>query len=99
MPKTSRSTEQTPLLTHTQNDDMYERFTPAQKRVVVALVSWSGLIPCECLVLVLGAKDITHIIIIVFVSGSFIPCIPQIAFELDTSAPVVRQVVLLRLSM
>lgn len=29
--------------------DVYERFSPLQKRICVALVSWAALLPCECI--------------------------------------------------
>ena len=30
-----------------KHDLFYQRFKPAQKRVIIALISWAGLIPCE----------------------------------------------------
>ncbi|GBE82904.1 MFS general substrate transporter [Sparassis crispa] len=53
-----------------EHEKVYLRFSPRQKRVVVAVVSWAGLIP-------------------LFVSGSFVPSIPQIARELHSTGPVI----------
>ncbi|KIM80027.1 hypothetical protein PILCRDRAFT_73598 [Piloderma croceum F 1598] len=65
------SSEETPLLIEQRNHNaVYNRFTRRQKRVIVAVVSWAGLLP-------------------LFVSGSFIPTIPQVAYDLDSSGPVV----------
>ncbi|KAF9009714.1 major facilitator superfamily domain-containing protein [Cyathus striatus] len=70
-------TERTPLLgdtteldVHARHEAVYRRFSPAQKRVLVALVSVSGLLP-------------------LFISGTFIPSIPQIAKDLNSTGPVV----------
>ncbi|KIY48200.1 MFS general substrate transporter [Fistulina hepatica ATCC 64428] len=65
--------EETPLLVPPndvnsifKHEAVYARFSPARKRVFVALVSWCGLLP-------------------LFVSGTFLPSIPQIAKDLRTS--------------
>ncbi|TFY79438.1 hypothetical protein EWM64_g4574 [Hericium alpestre] len=50
-------------------DDVYKRFSKTQKRGIVALVSWAGLVP-------------------LFVSGSFIPAIPQVAREFNCTGSV-----------
>ncbi|KAF4579722.1 hypothetical protein EYR40_000100 [Pleurotus pulmonarius] len=67
------STEETPLLAegHTPLDHsrVYDRFSPSKKRVILAMVSCSGVIP-------------------LFVSGVFIPAIPQIARDLLTTPEV-----------
>ncbi|KAF8803996.1 MFS general substrate transporter [Phlegmacium glaucopus] len=68
------SSEETPLLPprnldHDHNE-VYKRFTPARKRGILAIVSFTGLIP-------------------LFVSGTFIPSIPQIAKDLDSTGPIV----------
>ncbi|THH13705.1 hypothetical protein EW146_g6541 [Bondarzewia mesenterica] len=62
------STEESPLLTSAvdKHAALYNRFSKSKKRVIVALVSWAGLIP-------------------LFVTGSFIPSIPQIAREFNTT--------------
>ena len=50
------STEETPLLTGTtsisdpeilKHDLLYQRFSPSQKRTIVALISYAAVIPCE----------------------------------------------------
>ncbi|KAF5349687.1 hypothetical protein D9756_008816 [Leucocoprinus leucothites] len=64
--------ERTPLLENDPGkvDLLYDRFSPAKKRLIVAIVSWGGLVPF-------------------FTSGTFIPSIPQIAKELDTTGEAV----------
>ncbi|KDQ59898.1 hypothetical protein JAAARDRAFT_126502 [Jaapia argillacea MUCL 33604] len=64
--------EESPLLSTTEIDHnaIYNRFTSSQKRIIVAQVSWAGLIP-------------------LFVSGSFVPMIPQIAQEFDSTGPII----------
>ncbi|KAI0781543.1 MFS general substrate transporter [Trametes elegans] len=57
---------------------LYQRFTPAQKRVIVALISWAAVIPF-------------------LASGSFIPSIPEIARELESTGPVISLAVSLSL--
>jgi len=69
------SSEDSPLLGSNdpeviQHEAVYLRFTPAQKRVIVAVVSASGLVPF-------------------FVSGTFIPAIPQISKELNSTGAVI----------
>ncbi|EKM56177.1 uncharacterized protein PHACADRAFT_95579 [Phanerochaete carnosa HHB-10118-sp] len=62
------ASEETPLLDDDvrKHEEVYKRFRPSQKRVIVALISLAGLIP-------------------LFVSGTFIPSIPQIAKDLNTT--------------
>lgn len=46
------SSEETPLLVEQRNHNaVYDRFTRRQKRVIVAVVSWAGLLPCTSLIL------------------------------------------------
>ncbi|KAF9009711.1 hypothetical protein BDQ17DRAFT_1348691 [Cyathus striatus] len=75
-------TERTPLLSdgwtvHTQHEALYQRFSPTQKRVLVALVSVSGLLLCR---FTSRSTNQPHIFTLipckVFISGSFIPSIP-----------------------
>lgn len=42
--------ERTPLLENDacKADLIYERFSKSKKRLIVAIVSWGGLVPCEC---------------------------------------------------
>ncbi|GJE88175.1 MFS general substrate transporter [Phanerochaete sordida] len=65
--------EETPLLDDAvrKHEEVYNRFTPAQKRTITALISLAGLLP-------------------LFVSGTFIPSIPQIAKDLNTTGSVVN---------
>ncbi|KII89528.1 hypothetical protein PLICRDRAFT_109834 [Plicaturopsis crispa FD-325 SS-3] len=60
-----------PASTINPHDAVYERFTRPQKRIILSLVSWSGLLP-------------------LFVSGSFVPSIPQIARDFDTTGPIIN---------
>ncbi|KIM49869.1 hypothetical protein M413DRAFT_117879 [Hebeloma cylindrosporum] len=63
--------EQTPLVSSPgKHEDVYKRFKPAKKRVIVTLVSVTGLLA-------------------LFVSGTFVPSIPQIAKDLDSTGPIV----------
>ncbi|KAK7057497.1 MFS general substrate transporter [Favolaschia claudopus] len=64
---------ETPLLisgAELAHEQIYKRFSPARKRVIVALVSCSATLP-------------------MFASGSFIPSIPQISKDLNSTGPVV----------
>ncbi|KDR82160.1 hypothetical protein GALMADRAFT_135523 [Galerina marginata CBS 339.88] len=61
--------EETPLL-QSKHEEVYKRFKPAQKRLILAIVSVTGLLP-------------------LFVAGTFIPSIPQIAKDLDSSGAIV----------
>lgn len=77
---------------------VYSRFSEKKKALIVFLVSWAGLIPCASHLPVVGAYYATHTCIItdryppVFVSGSFVPSIPQIARDFDTTGAVVKYV-------
>ncbi|KAG7453248.1 MFS general substrate transporter [Guyanagaster necrorhizus] len=63
--------ESTPLLEEvSRHEKIYNRFSPIQKRTIVALVSWSALVP-------------------MFASGSFIPAIPQIAHDMNTTGTTI----------
>ncbi|KAH8100315.1 MFS general substrate transporter [Cristinia sonorae] len=67
------TTEETPLLADPaplEHEAVYRRFSPAQKKWIVALVSFCGLIP-------------------LFVSGSFVPSIPEIAKDLNSTGEVI----------
>lgn len=88
------ASEESPLLESTdpavlEHEALYKRFTPSQKRWIVALVSFCGLIPCEykfSLRIQSRADGFTA----VFVSGSFIPSIPEIAKDLKSTGQVIR---------
>ncbi|KAF9043989.1 major facilitator superfamily domain-containing protein [Panaeolus papilionaceus] len=64
--------EQTPLLESEpgRQKDVYDRFPTSRKKVIVASVSFTGLIP-------------------LFVGGTFIPSIPDIAKELNSTGAVI----------
>ncbi|TFK35473.1 major facilitator superfamily domain-containing protein [Crucibulum laeve] len=67
------ASEETPLLATDvvlKHETVYQRFSPARKRFLVAMVSWCGLMP-------------------LFVSGTFVPSIPQIAKDLNSTGPIV----------
>ncbi|KIJ63399.1 hypothetical protein HYDPIDRAFT_92741 [Hydnomerulius pinastri MD-312] len=70
-------TEETPLLEAAQaalqrkaHEEIYDRFSTAEKRTIVSVVSFAGLVP-------------------MFVGGSFVPSIPQVAKDLDSTGAVV----------
>ncbi|KAF5349702.1 hypothetical protein D9756_008837 [Leucocoprinus leucothites] len=68
--KTVMTTEETPLLPN-KHDLVYERFSAGKKRLLVAIVSWGGLVAF-------------------FTSGTFVPSIPQVAKDLDSTGEVIR---------
>ena len=84
-------TEDTPLLQTSKHEEVYKRFKPSQKRWILAIVSATGLLPresnCER---VFGVAQSNHHLYLVFVSGTFIPSIPQIAKDLDSTPSVIR---------
>ncbi|TFY62814.1 hypothetical protein EVJ58_g3619 [Rhodofomes roseus] len=78
------SSEESPLLGHTISaaadeaayeeelqDDVYNRFTKKQKRMIVAVVSWTALIP-------------------LFVSESFVPTVPAVAKEFNSTGEIIN---------
>lgn len=88
-------TEDSPLLAAPGpgHNAIYDKFTRRQKRTIVALVSWAGLIPCKCasLIACLVSKRNSG----VFVFSSFVPTIPSIARDLNTTGSVIRYIILL----
>ncbi|KAG1749470.1 major facilitator superfamily domain-containing protein [Suillus lakei] len=58
--------EESPLLASTAHEVIYDRFAPRQKRWIVFLISFAGLLPR-------------------FVSATFVPAIPQIAKDLNST--------------
>ncbi|KAK0186140.1 MFS general substrate transporter [Armillaria mellea] len=63
--------ESSPLLSEvSRHEEIYNRFSTGRKRTIVALVSWSALVP-------------------MFASGSFIPAIPQIAHDMNTTGTTI----------
>ena len=54
--------EETPLLPDVsvdQHAELYQRFSPARKRVILALVSLAGVVPRKCLQSVLQPEQLT----------------------------------------
>jgi hypothetical protein len=41
--------DRTPLLKHDirEEDLVFQRFSSSRKKIIVAIVSWGGLVPCE----------------------------------------------------
>ncbi|KAF9228956.1 MFS general substrate transporter [Gyrodon lividus] len=70
------TTEESPLLGDQPDQrapahvEIYNRFSKAQKKAIVSIVSFAGLVP-------------------MFVGGSFVPSIPQVARDLDSTPAVV----------
>ncbi|KAF5349703.1 hypothetical protein D9756_008836 [Leucocoprinus leucothites] len=67
------TTEETSLLPN-KHDLVYERFSASKKRLLVAIVSWGGLVAF-------------------FTSGTFVPSIPQVAKDLDSTGEVISYAV------
>jgi hypothetical protein len=85
--------EETPLLVEQRrHNPVYDRFAKRKKRIIVAVVSWAGLLPCKHFVSCFSWVTGIHYCFIgaVFVTGSFIPAIPQIANDLNSTGPVIR---------
>jgi len=88
-----------PIKTETS---IYDRFTPQRKRMILVLISLAGMIPCEhlcpcpCLfdvhLCALADFVCASDYFLVFVIGSFVPCIPQISRDLRTTGAVIKQV-------
>ncbi|KAG2360499.1 major facilitator superfamily domain-containing protein [Suillus spraguei] len=62
--------EDTPLLASTTHEAIYDRFAPGQKKWIVFVASFAGLLP-------------------MFAHATFVPSIPQIAKDLDSTYAVV----------
>ncbi|KIJ38739.1 hypothetical protein M422DRAFT_258611 [Sphaerobolus stellatus SS14] len=62
----------TPLLSQSPNHDVYDRFSPVRKRIIVAVIVLAGIIAPSA-------------------SGSFVPCIPEVAKDLNTTGTVIKQ--------
>lgn len=94
--QSTSDSEGTPLLLNASErprDDVYDRFSRSRKAVILAIVSWSGLIPCQListLVACLQHTDNDCLFCAVFVSGSFIPSIPQIVEDLHSTANIIK---------
>jgi len=81
--------EEIPLL-GTQHDHIYDRFSPRQKRFLVAIVSWGGLVAC---MFGYWRIRISTECFAVFCSGTFVPSIPQIAQDFNSTGEVIRYMI------
>jgi hypothetical protein len=85
------ATERTPLVRglsveeqeQQAHDLVYDRFTPKRKRTIVAMCAWGSVVPCEYSILSPAGAGLT--LSKVLVSGSFVPAIPQIAADLNST--------------
>lgn len=88
------SSEETPLLNGHNHNTVYDRFSKSEKRLIVGVVSWVGLLPRQWRSYLppyaRHALECFNVFLAVFVAGSFIPSIPQIALDLQTTASTVR---------
>ncbi|KAF8577031.1 MFS general substrate transporter [Ramaria rubella] len=66
--------ETTPLLTDSRIHDVYDRFTTAQKRLIITVI---------CLAAIIAP----------FSAGCFVPCVPEIAKDLNTTGTVINYTV------
>jgi hypothetical protein len=89
--------EERPLLTSTSNgtahESIYDRFTPAQKKWIVFVVSFAGLLPGKLYARIHSRHDTDTRRRLAFVQMTFVPSIPQIAKDLDSTHAAVRCVV------
>lgn len=86
--------EETPLLTAKQHEEIYLRFKPAKKRGIVAIVSATGLLACKYSLATLSYHNVRSdpLFSLVFVSGTFVPSIPQVAKDLNSTPAIVGYV-------
>jgi hypothetical protein len=90
------TSEETPLVSSlAKHEEVYKRFKPAKKRSIVALVSVTGLLARVSFCLSCLSEFYVFLMICicfysVFVSGTFVPSIPQIAKDLDSTGSIVR---------
>jgi hypothetical protein len=84
--------EESPLLATTAHELVYDRFAPDQKRWIVFLVSFAGFFPSKYwdLKTTCWYRSDTDERWTAFVSSTFVPSIPQIAKDLDSTHAVVR---------
>ena len=91
-------TEESPLLAPSSSDPeiskhdlLYQRFSASHKRTIVALISYGAVIPCECFNLsIFASSKLTELRDLVLATGSFIPSIPEIARELESTGAIIR---------
>jgi hypothetical protein len=87
----SSATERTPLVRglsveeqeQQAHDLIYDRFTPKRKRTIVAMCAWGSVVPCAYSIVSPTGARLT--LSEVLVSGSFVPAIPQIADDLNST--------------
>lgn len=85
------ASENTPLL-QSNHDLVYERFSPQKKRFLVAVVSWGLLVACKIHFAFWWGMVAKNINLLVITTGVFIPSIPQIVRDLNTTGEVVKYV-------
>ena len=88
------ASEETPLLTTrdgTAHEHVYNRFTPNQKRWILCIVSCAGSLPSKQSALYYS-QSVRHAMngLSVIVQATFVPSIPQIAKDLDSTPAIVR---------
>lgn len=96
------ASEETPLLADdavVDHEAVYNRFSSSHKKIIVAITALTGTFPSKPASLNASLAEL-HVEsrierhrLLVFTSGSFVPLIPAIARDLDSTGPVVRWVV------
>jgi len=84
------SSEESALLEH-GGADVYDRFSKAQKNLIVSALSFAGLLPSTYELKYL--TEMIHVLTFVypvFVTGILVPSIPQIAHDLNSTGADVR---------
>jgi len=89
------NSEETPLLKTRHgaaHEAIYDRFTSHQKKWIVFAVSCVGLLPSKQFTISYSpnARHVDQRSVSVFVQATFVPSIPQIAKDLDSTPAVVR---------
>ena len=89
--------EETPLLeAKNDRDTVYQRFSPKTTNTIVAMVSGCAVLPSEWRCHIIADDNIWRLMMllsqsfIVFVIGTFSPCIPEIAKDLDSTSAMVK---------
>ncbi|KIJ22379.1 hypothetical protein M422DRAFT_277210 [Sphaerobolus stellatus SS14] len=71
--------ENTPLLRNPK-EDPYARFSSSQKKIIAGIVAFAGLISLR----------LTGSLFKAFAAGSFVPCVPEVAKDLNTTGEVIK---------
>ncbi|KAF5349611.1 hypothetical protein D9756_008846 [Leucocoprinus leucothites] len=88
-PPPTMTTKETPLLQNS-HDAVYDWFPSGRKKVLIFIVSLGALVTCKYIALtMLGRADPLDAFVSVFTSGTFIPTIPQIVEELDSTKEII----------